>query len=265
MADFSGGLASRRIPALRVAFVGQLFGLPVLALGLLVVDGDLTRRGFWWGAVAGAAGGLGIIVFYRAMGDGPMSLVAPITALLTGTVPILAGLAFGERPSILSWVGVLLALVAIVLVTRSPGTISRGGSVPVGHTVARAVLSGVIFGFAFVAFSRPGDAAGLWPLVGARVGSLPLLAVLVVVTGTGLSIPREARQVTIAAGALDMLANIFVLEAFSRGLLALVSVVTSLYPATTLILAHFVLHERVRRDQMLGLVVAAMAVVLISF
>ena len=264
MADFSGGLASRRIPALRVAFVGQLLGLPVMAVALVAVDGDLTAGAFGWGALSGTAGGVGIVVFYRALGDGPMSLVTPITALLTGALPIIAGVAFGERPSVVAWAGVGLALSAIVLVTRSPGTVSRGGAVPIRHTIARAVLAGVLFGLAFVAFSRPGDAAGLWPLFGARVGSLPILAVLVVVTRTGVSVPPDARRLTAASGLLDMLANVLVIEAFSRGLLALVSVVTSLYPATTLLLARVVLDERLRRDQVVGLAVGAAAVVLIG-
>jgi drug/metabolite transporter (DMT)-like permease len=121
-----------------------------------------------------------------------------------------------------------------------------------------------MFGLAFVAFSRPGDAAGLWPLLAARLASLPVLAALAVVTGTGFAIPVSLRRLVVAAGVFDMMANIFVIEAFARGLLTLVSVITALYPATTLILARIVLDERVRREQMVGLAVAAGAVVLVS-
>jgi uncharacterized membrane protein len=247
-----------------VAFVSQLFGLPIMAAGLVLTDGDLSARALGWGAVAGVAGALGLIVFYRAMGDGPMSVVAPITALLTGIVPVVAGLAFGERPSALAWLGVALAVVAIALVTRTPAPSAMGSASQMRGTLVRALVAGTMFGLAFVAFSRPGDIAGLWPLLGARLASLPVLAGLVVATGAGVAIPISVRRLTIAAGLLDMAANILVLEAFTRGLLALVSVVTALYPATTLILARLVLDERIRREQMAGLVVAAGAVILIS-
>ena len=247
-----------------MAFVSQLFGLPIMAAGLVLTDGDLSARALGWGAVAGVAGALGLIVFYRAMGDGPMSVVAPITALLTGIVPVVAGLAFGERPSALAWLGVALAVVAIGLVTRTPAPSAMGSASQMRGTLMRALVAGTMFGLAFVAFSRPGDIAGLWPLLGARLASLPVLAGLVVATGAGVAIPISVRRLTIAAGLLDMAANILVLEAFTRGLLALVSVVTALYPVTTLILARLVLDERIRREQMAGLVVAAGAVILIS-
>jgi drug/metabolite transporter (DMT)-like permease len=235
-----------------------------MVLGLIAVAGEPTAYALGWGAAGGIAGGLGLVAFYRAMGDGPMSVVAPITALLTGVVPLIAGLGFGERPSALSWSGVALALVAIALVTRDPGVVTGDRSVPIRDTVARTLIAGTMFGLAFVALSRPGDAAGMWPLLGARIGSLPVLGLLVLVTRTGVTIPADVRRPTVAAGVLDMAANIFVVEAFSRGLLTLVSVVTALYPAVTLLLARVVLDERVRRDQLAGLGVAAVAVVLIS-
>jgi drug/metabolite transporter (DMT)-like permease len=247
-----------------VAFVGQLVGLPVLVAGLVLVDGELSARALGWGAVGGVTGALGLIAFYRAMGDGPMSVVAPITALLTGIVPVVAGLGFGERPSAIAWFGVALALVAIALVTRSPAPATADEARQMRGTFVRAVAAGTMFGLAFVAFSRPGDVAGMWPLLGSRLASLPVLAALVVVTGTGVAVPVAARRTVIAAGLLDMLANVLVLEAFTRGLLTLVSVVTALYPATTLILARLVLGERVRREQMAGLAVALVAVILIS-
>ena len=247
-----------------MVFVGQVVGLPIMIVGLLLVDGELTAAGFAWGSIAGVTGALGVVVFYRAMGDGPMSVVAPVTALLTGMVPVLAGLAFGERPSAIAWLGIGVALAAIALVTRTPGPAAVGSTSPMRATVVRAVAAGVMFGVAFVAFSRPGDAAGMWPLLGARLSSLPVLAVLVVATGAGLAIPISVRRLVIAAGALDMVANILVLEAFTRGLLTLVSVITALYPATTLVLARFVLDERVRGEQMVGLALAAVAVVMVS-
>jgi drug/metabolite transporter (DMT)-like permease len=204
------------------------------------------------------------VVFYRAMGDGPMSVVAPITALLTAVVPVMAGIALGERPSATAWLGVVMALIAIALVTRAPAPSAAGSASSIRGTVMRALVAGTMFGLAFVAFSRPGDAAGLWPLLGARLASLPVLALLVIATGTGFAIPVSVRRLVVVAGLLDMMANIFVIEAFARGLLTLVSVITALYPATTLILARVVLEERVRRDQMVGLGVAAGAVVLVS-
>lgn len=249
------------MPALRVSFVGQLIGVPIMAVGLVLVDGEPSAAALGWGAAAGVSGGLGLVAFYRAMGDGPMSVVAPITALLTASVPVVAGLGFGERPPPLAWLGVGLALLAITLVTRSPGVDAPRVARP---TVLRALAAGTLFGLAFVFFSRPGDIAGMWPLLGARLASIPVLGLLVAVSGGGIVVPASARRPTVAAGVLDMVANVLLLEALTRGLLTLVSVVTALYPATTLVLARFVLDERVRRDQMAGLAVAAGAVVLIS-
>lgn len=260
-ADFSGGLASRRVPAIRVAFVSQIVGLPVLLLGFLVIDGEITARAMAYGAAGGVSGGVGVVFLYRALGDGPMSVVAPVTSLLTGAVPIVVGVGLGERPSMTAWAGVALAIAAIFLVTRAPAATAMRAS---RATIVRSLVAGTAFGLAFVWFSRPGGVAGLWPLVAARAASLPVLAAMVVATGAGVRIGAGARRATATAGALDMAANVLVIEAFSRGLLTLVSVVTALYPATTLVLARFVLDERIRGEQALGLVAAAGAVVLVA-
>jgi drug/metabolite transporter (DMT)-like permease len=269
--DFCGGLASRHSPAIRVTLISQAIGALLLIPLVPLVGGTPTARALLVGAGAGIAGALAVAVFYRAMGSGAMSVVAPVSALSAASLPVVVGLLTGEHPSALSLIGVVIALAAIVLVSQhgpagdedteldrpAPGT-SRRTSLLLG------LLSGALFGILFLLLNGVSDGTGLWPLVGARVASVPFLALVAAATGTAMRPTQGTLRLIATGGALDMTANALLLLAFSHGLLVLVAVITSLYPASTLVLARVVLHERVTPAQRVGLVIAGLAVVLIA-
>ncbi|WP_242471966.1 EamA family transporter [Blastococcus sp. TML/C7B] len=192
-----------------------------------------------------------------------MSVVAPVTALAGAAVPVLAGLALGERVGAAAAVGIGLALVAVVLVAaeggpRSLRAVSLGASAP-------ALAAGAGFGVFFVLLDRAPADAGLWPLVGARVLSLVLVLVVAVCAGRSLRVPRAGLPAVLLAGLGDMAANaLFLLATQQDGPLVITAVLASLYPATTVLLAQLLLRERLVPAQLAGVGAAAAAVVLIA-
>jgi drug/metabolite transporter (DMT)-like permease len=207
-----------------------------------------------------------------------MSVVAPVAALTASVVPILAGVLQGERPGAAAVAGIAVALVAVVLITREgdegpvPDIDPDGGLVaarPVRadlEVVLTALAAGALFGLFFVCLHHTGDDAGLYPLLGARLASLPFLALLITARGDSLREAFTGRglPIVVVSGVLDMAANVLYLVALRHGLLAVVSAITGLYPAATVLLAQTVLDERMRRTQVAGLAVAAVAATLVA-
>lgn len=260
-ADFCGGLASRRTPALAVVALSQLAGLVALLALLPLLGGSPTSADLVWGAGAGLAGGLGLAVFYRALADGVMSVVAPVTAVCAAAVPLVAGLALDERLSLPALLGIGLALIAIALVATDGPRPSLRAARAAGLGIA--LLAGALFGLFFVLLDQPAEASGLWPLVGARLASI----VLVVALARGRIGPATERSVlplVVLTGVLDMTANALFLLAAREGLLAVAGVLASLYPLSTVLLAQTVLRERLLPSQVGGLVAAVAAVALIA-
>ncbi|MCU1455831.1 MAG: conserved rane protein of unknown function [Acidimicrobiales bacterium] len=262
-ADFLGGIAARRTTPLVVALGSQLCGLSVLALALpLMGSATHTPGDLLLGAVAGVFGAAGLVLVYRALARGPMSVVAPTTALSAAVVPVVAGLLLGERLGWQAIVGIGVAFGAVALLTREHG----GGHRPRASTsaVGTSLFAGALLGVFFVFLHATSAHAGLWPLVGARVASISLLAAIVGGQRVSLSVPRRGLAALALSGALDMLANVLYLLAVRRGMLAVVAALTALYPASTVILAQTVLSERMRRVQLVGLALAGVAAALIA-
>ncbi|NLD78398.1 MAG: EamA family transporter [Acidimicrobiales bacterium] len=263
-ADFMGGLATRRSAALTVAFGAQVSGVLVLLGGLaLLGPATITGADLGFGALAGLFGGIGLILIYRALAAGPMSVVAPTSALSAASVPVLAGLLLGDRPEPLALTGIAISFVAVLLITwerTEPGVARRVSR----RVVLAALAGGTLFGLFFVALHQADPNAGLWPLLAARAASLPVLAALLRRSGSALSSERGLMGTIVVSGALDMLANIFFLLATRHGMLAVVSALTGLYPATTVMLAQTRLGERMRGVQGAGLAVAALAAVMVA-
>ncbi len=259
-ADFGGGLLARRLPVLAITVVSQAAGFAVLLVGL-AARGDLGWRSFALGLAGGVGGGIGLAAFYKALSLGTMSVVSPIAAC-SALVPFVLSLATGERPATIAVCGAILALTGAVLASVE----ERRSSSP---ERAQAVLLAVATAFAlglFVYFlglgSREGDA--LSTLVGARVGSLTVLMALAVVSRASLRLPVGSIPAVAAVGVADVSANALFAFASTHGLLALVSVLGSLYPVVTLLLAHVFLHERLTRTQQVGVGVALAGVVAIA-
>jgi drug/metabolite transporter (DMT)-like permease len=268
-ADFLGGLASRRRAALAVALGTQAAGFAALLIALpLLPPATVAPRDLLLGALGGLFGSSGVVLLFRCLAKGPMSVVAPVAALTASVVPILAGIVLGERPGAAAVVGIAIALVAVVLITREGDSVAVDGErARAGfEVVATALAAGALFGLFFVCLHGTGDDAGLYPLVGARLASLPFLAILLTARGESLrdAVTGRGLPTVVVSGVLDMTANILYLVALRHGLLAVVSAITGLYPAATVVLAQTVLDERMRRTQVAGLAVAAVAATLVA-
>ncbi|GGO04553.1 hypothetical protein GCM10010116_09040 [Microbispora rosea subsp. aerata] len=260
-ADFFGGLATRRSRVLAVVVLSQLGGLLLVAALLPVLPGHAGTAALAWGMASGVAGAFGIVLFYRGLATGMMSVIAPTTATTAMAVPVLFGLITGDRPSALALVGVVLGLFAVLLVSREPG---RGASGPKAGPIVAALVSGAGFGGFFVLLKVAPEDSGMWPLLGARIASITLVALLALATRKSLRPAPGSLTVTITAGVLDMAANVLYLLAAQRGMLTLVAVLVSLYPASTLLLARYVLGERLSPVQITGVGFALGAIALIA-
>ncbi len=265
--DFAGGKAAQGAAALPVAWLSKLVSLPLLGIYLAATYQPLAAGAIGWGGLAGCFGVLGMILFYRALSQGAMTVVAPVTAVTSAAIPVVVGLISGERPPPLRLAGVVCALVAIALVSLAP---PRPGErvIVTGRLVGTAVLSGVGFALFFVFVARAGDVAsgepGLWPIAASQLGALVLGGVLLVSTRpTGW--PRGVSlRWTCLAGPLDMTANVLYLLATRQGELSLVAPLAALYPVTTVVLAMIIDRERVRSLQIAGLVLALAALLLVA-
>jgi drug/metabolite transporter (DMT)-like permease len=260
--DFLGGVASRRAPIVAVVAWAQLAGLLVLGLALPWLPAATpTARDFLWGAAAGLAGGVGLAGLFAALARGRMSTVAPITAVCTLVVPVLVGIVLGERPSAQAAVGVVLGVLAVVFLSRAPGdtpaAAGQAGAVPL------ALAAGVVIGVFMVMLGKIDRAAGLWPLVSARLVSLALFGIAAAVSGRLRPPDRAGLGLMMGSGVMDMTANVLYVLAARDQLLSLVATLTALYPASTVILARFVLGERMASGQAGGLVAAGLAILLI--
>ncbi len=270
VADFVGGLASRRSSPVQTLVLTTPAGfLAVLPIALLL--GGNTGGSAWPGICAGLFGGLGILLLYAALTIGPMGVLSPVSAVLGAAIPVVVGLARGERPGAAAYAGMALAVVAIVTVGLEPAAPtddSRHQRVtPKALMLALGAGVGIGAFFSFLAFAP--DDAGLWPVVWARGTSTVLLVtigVVVAVRTASPAIPRvtSVRWQAVTAGVLDVGANAVYVLALQIGLLSVVAVLGSLYPAATVLLARLVLAERLRPMQKVGMVTALVASALLA-
>jgi len=267
-ADFFGGLTARRANTVATVFVSQLAGLVLILLALpFLPAATVSQRDWIWGIVAGLSGGIGVALLYRALAVGTMAVVAPITAVCAAMIPVFFGFALGERFRPLTISGIVLAFVAIGLVSQpretghDEGQSSEGRSFPPGMMLA--LLAGVIIGIFFLSLARTTSAAGMWPLIAARVTSIALFGIIAVATGRTVRMSAPATTTAVAGGVLDMLANAVYMLAARVGPLSIVVTLASLYPAATVILARVVLRERLSFVQSVGIACALGAVAII--
>jgi drug/metabolite transporter (DMT)-like permease len=268
VSDYVGGRASRRSPATAVALVAELvvFTLCIVIIPLIESDGP-TSRAIWWGLAAGVTSTVGVVGLYVALARGNMTVVAPVTGIVAAIVPVAVGIATGDRPSPLAVAGIVSAVVAVALIGGIAGMFagSAGPSVDLG-TVAMALGVGFSFGLLFVSLDRTGDDAGQWPLLFARFTALPLLIVAALFQFRRKR-PAFGRQLVVPAvivGVLIALSNASYLISTRKGLLSVVAVVVAMYPASTIVLAALIDGERATRSQVVGMALAAGALVMIT-
>jgi drug/metabolite transporter (DMT)-like permease len=257
--DFNGGLASRRASASSVVIAAYVVGCALLiVLALLWREPLPTSADIFWGGLAGLAGAIGLIAFYSALSMGPMGIAAPISAMLTAALPVIFSAFVAGPPGALQLGGFVLALLAIGLISRSQGESGR----PRG--IGLALLAGCGFGCFFILISRVHAGATFWPLAVARVTSVVFLLALGGLRRQQLLPGKGVMLLVVLAGVLDAVGNAFFVLAAHTGRLDIAAVLSSLYPAATVLLAALVLRERVTRIQAIGILLALLAVPMIS-
>lgn len=267
--DFAAGVAARRVAAVPVAVVAQTVGLLAIVAAVLVYPGTGPSAGaLTWGAISGVGLGVGSLALYHGLSIGAMSVVAPVSAVLAAALPAVVGLLGGETLPVTGLVGLVVGVLAIGLVsaTSTPEPTSGFGAsryawAPIGF----GTLSGMGFALLFIALDRAGTQTGAWPVLPSQAVALAMTLALVVTGGHRSTRSwRPAVPLAIFTGISGAAATLLFLVATGTGRLAVVAVITALYPAATVILARVFLAERWTRLQMVGLLAAATAIALIS-
>ena len=261
LSDFNGGLFSRRGGVWAVSLVGQLAGFAVVLTVALLDGGSPAGADLAWAVLAGVANGFGTAFLYRGLSSGRMGVVAPVSGVGAVLVPVVVGVVGGERPGSLVWVGVLLALPAIWLVSREP---AEGPATGTGSGLTDGVLAGLGFGTLFAALAQIPEEAGFLPLaLNQLVAAATIIAVALALRADWVPRNRYALGGAIS-GVLGALATGLFQVATHHGYLTVAAVITSLYPAFTVLLAATVLREHVHRAQGYGMALCAAAVVLVA-
>ena len=265
--DFIGGMASRRAHVLTVLLLAETAGAIVALAAAALSPGAASLAGLAWGFSAGLIGGLGLIIFYVGLATGPMSVVAPVSGLVSTVLPVAVALAWGERPGPVVYGGALLCLIAIVLASSSGDTSTTRRPGHPGRAITYGVVSGTAFGLFFLLFRNAGQTGEVWPVAAGRVGEVAAVLATAAVLRRGV-LPRgaDARVLLAAAsaGVIDVVANFCYLAATRTGMFGLAVVMASLYPGVTVLLARVVLGERLRWIQRAGLGLAAIGILLIA-
>jgi drug/metabolite transporter (DMT)-like permease len=266
--DFVGGVVSRRTSAWSVAFVVQATSAVTLLLAAVWVTSRATGDDLLWGVAAGVGSGVGISFLFRGFAAGRMSVVAPLSGVGAAVLPAFAGFLLGERFGVLVILGLLVAVPGIWLVSSgeaAPGEPRTEGPARslVDSGVLDGALAGVGFAVTFLGLDQVMAGAGLWPLFAMQATSAAVVPVLALVLGArALPVPRAAWKAWYG-GPVSALASLSFYLATSQGLLTVAAVLTSLYPAVTILLAVLLLRERIGRGQTVGLVLCAACVGLV--
>jgi drug/metabolite transporter (DMT)-like permease len=254
--------------------ISQATGFIPLFIAFAIVDDTSARAdALYWGGAGGFAGGAGVGMLYHGLAVGRMSVVAPVTGVVAAALPVVFGIVVGERPSSVAIVGVVCALAAVVLISgagfgRAAQSSQRGIANPTGIASVPGLLpalgAGACFGLFFILLERAGDDAGLWPIVASRMTATLLFLVAAVVSKTSVLVDLKSAATIAVVGLLDVSAITLYVYATRHGLLSLVAVLASMYPAMTVLLARTVLKERFVFSQRIGLILAGAGVALIA-
>lgn len=264
--DYLGGRATREVSVLRVTLYIE-FLMTISYIALVVLDpAPFVVRDAIWGAAAGIGGVGGVAAFYLALSMGSISVASPVAGVLSAVVPVATGIALGERPSLLAMVGILIAMASVVLVSGAMS--SRRDEVAMPRPQLLLVLaSGVLFGLWYVALDIAGSESGWWPLLTSRTLTVPALLVTGYVLRDRLraeEMSSAGRRWVLGAWLTILAANLAYLVAVRSGLLSIVAVIASMYPASTIGLAIFIDREQLSKSQWLGVGFAAGALILVG-
>lgn len=258
--DFSGGLASKKANVYTVVAVSQLAGgLLILAVALLLGDPVSPLSDWLWGGAAGLSGMVGLIMLYRGLATGQMGIIAALSGVVAAILPVLVGAVLEGWPGWLALVGFVLAGIAVWIISQEPNEGQARST-----TIRLAVVAGLGFGGFMVLIDQAGETSVTWPLVAARVASV--VALVVWIWWSGGSVRPAGKQIPLllVVGICDLGGNAFFTVSAQVGRLDIAAVLGGLYPASTVLLAWFILKERLTRRQWVGVVLALVAVALIA-
>ena len=263
IADYAGGRATRSVPAAAVTFIGQLTALILLLIIVPFTRAPLPSLHDWiWSGFGGFGGVIALLAFYHAMSRGAMTVIAPISAVIGLSIPVVVGLLQGERPALIAYPGILLAVFAVALV----GDVLDRHNIPTPWSaIGLAGLAGIGFGLIFVTLAQTSSVSGLWPLVGQRFVSVPTVALVVLLLKHRTSLRGNVLRLALLSGVLDTAANGLYLISVREGMLSLVAVITALYPVSTVVLALRIDRERLHRSQVAGLFLAAISLIIVGY
>lgn len=257
--DFCGGLASRRVSVLSVLLLAELSGLVLLIVFALALNEPIpTSAAIGWGTAAGLCGTLGLGALYRGLAAGRASIVAPVSAVVSAAIPVIYSAVTVGLPEPVQLIGFALALVAIVLASQASR--EEGGSTALHY----AFIAGIGFGAFFILIHQAGgEGSTFFPLAIARGISIPVLIAACLIRGVPLP-PKSVVPIILSSGVLDAGGNVLFLISSVLGRLDVATILSSLYPASTVILSRIILREDISRLQQLGVVLALAATVLIT-
>jgi drug/metabolite transporter (DMT)-like permease len=260
-ADFLGGLKSRTLQLLTVLFLSQAAGLVAVAVWAAARGEGPPAEVIPWAVSNGIAGSVGLAAFYRGLAVGAMGVVAPISAS-AAAIPVAVGVIGGERPAALQIAGIAVAIAGVAAASYEPPAEERGARTATG--VGYALVAAVGFGIFFVGLDEGSNHDLVWTLVIGRSLSTGMLAVAALAARPSFEMSGRDLNAVLAVGVLDMGANALFAAGSTLGLVSVVAVLGSLYPVTTLVLARFLLGERLHRIQRAGALAALAGVALIS-
>jgi drug/metabolite transporter (DMT)-like permease len=283
LGDFLGGLLARRMHFAVVAIIAGAASLVVTLVGaVLIAPADIAIEPVAWGAASGIGTAVGTLALYRGLSRGRMGVVAPLSAVGAAAIPVLLGVILGERPSLVAWLGVALAIPAIALVSMTEQAAHPTGDAAAADGAATqetpearaprmppgvfdGLLAGLGFAVLFVGLKLAGDGSGLWPVIANQVAALVLFLVALIPIAGSLRRGARSRDVAgaVVVGLIGAGASVAYFLATQAGLLSIVVVLTALYPAVTVVLAVLLTKESIGRLQAVGLATAAVAVGLI--
>lgn len=262
-ADFTGGLAARRTGAYRAVFYSEALGLVLIVLALLVIREPLPNPAPLGVAVfAGALGTTGLLLLFRALEGGKMSIATPVSALMAATLPVVVGTILAGFPGLLTLLGFILALSAIWLISREAGNHRR--LLVHMHELRLPLLAGIGFGTYFVLIHEAAQESTYWTMLASRIGGVLVMGVFMLVRQKSWQVARGAWPLIALNVFLDVAANGFYILASQFGRLDVAAILSSLYPVATVFLAALLLKERVARSQAMGIVLALLAIVLLT-
>lgn len=260
-ADFSGGMSTRNNSATSVVAWSHAMGILVALIAApLIGSSSVTAGDIFWGIAAGLSGAIGVGILYRGLATGLAAVVSPIAALTGATLPVLFAVLTGERPELLTWAGIALALPAILLLSSE----KREKRDHVIQSLRLGFLAGCGFSGFFILIAQTGEGSGMWPLLFSRMATAPFFLLITAIQRKPLLLKKGSLRYALLAGTLDLCANIFYLLAARTGFMVTAVIITALYPAPTVLLQRIFRGEKLNVNRIIGLILAIIGAALIG-